>query len=83
LVLDVFSFAVDKIWSFSKIAPMKKVYKWGENGFFRKPYISAQRSNLGIRIATGNMMQRRITLNYYNYDIILHELRRKNTYSIN
>jgi hypothetical protein len=37
LVLYGFSFVVDRSWPFSKIAPVDKVYKWGENGFFRKP----------------------------------------------
>jgi hypothetical protein len=37
LVLDGFSSAVDRSWPSSKIAPVEKVYKWGENGFFRKP----------------------------------------------
>jgi hypothetical protein len=37
LFLDVFSSAVDRSWPSSKIAPVKKMHKLGENGFFRKP----------------------------------------------
>jgi hypothetical protein len=37
LVHDIFSSAVDRSWHFNKIAPVEKMHKWGENGFFRKP----------------------------------------------
>jgi hypothetical protein len=37
LVHDIFSFAVDRSWHFNKIAPVEKMPKKGESGFFRKP----------------------------------------------
>jgi hypothetical protein len=37
LVLDVFSSIVDIIYPLSKISLVEKVYKLGENGFFKKP----------------------------------------------
>jgi hypothetical protein len=37
LIHDIFSSAVDRSWPFSKITPVEKMHKLGENGFFRKP----------------------------------------------
>jgi hypothetical protein len=37
LVPDIFSSAVDRSWHFNKIAPVEKMHKKGESGFFRKP----------------------------------------------